>query len=375
MYFITTYQTEIVFIIFLITILTLLVYYLLIFRKFTFHKSVASADEKHIPVSIVITSKNEAYYLKKTLPLLLTQEYTDYEIVIVNDNSNDDTNYLVKYFNKEYPNIKLVDLSSSVTNIKGKKFPIAIGIKEAKYEHILLTTASCYPSSKLWLRKIAGHFNNNKIILGFNTFETKPNIINILIHFDIFHTAIQYFSYHLVKMSFMGMGGNLAFTKSLFFDNKGFASHNHLAFGEDTLFVNKVATASNCTIEYAPEAHTYQSVKPAFRFWKYLKSNQIQSKKYFQKKHRLLLSLYQWNSFFFYTFFILSLCFSLNKLPFLITTLSLFMVKLIVQYVIFGFAASKLNEKRIVPYILIFDLLFAILNPFLYLFSRTKLKL
>ena len=345
----------------------------MIFRKFTFHKSVASADEKHIPVSIVITSKNEAYYLKKTLPLLLTQEYTDYEIVIVNDNSNDDTNYLVKYFNKEYPNIKLVDLSSSVTNIKGKKFPIAIGIKEAKYEHILLTNASCYPSSRLWLRKIVRHFKDKKeIVLGFNTFEIKPNIINMLIHFDIFHTAIQYFSYYLVKMPIMGVSGNIAFTKSLFFDNKGFASHNHLSFGEDTLFVNKVATASNCTIEYDPEAHTCQGVKSGFRYWKCLKANQIKSKKYYQKKHRLLLSFYQWNSFFFYTFFILSLCFSLTKLPFLITTLSLFMVKLIVQYVIFGFAASKLNEKRIIPYILIFDLLFAILNPFLYLFSRAK---
>jgi len=370
--FISSFLPEILIIIFGITVLLQILYYVALFFRFSFHKQKPIISQ-NVPISIVLTAKNDAHLLIKTLPELLTQDYPQFEVVVVNDNSDDETPQLVTDFQNHFSNLKLVHLESSVTNIKGKKFPLSLGIKAATYDHILLTDANCLPTSNQWVKLMARHFSDTtKIVLGYSNIRKKRGFFNTLIRFDKLHQAIQYFSYCLAKIPFMGVGQNLAYTKTIFFDNKGFASQNHLQFGDDDLFINKVATTNNCAIEYENGAHTISRSSSNFRNWFLLKTFRSKTRKLYKTKSRLLLNSYYFLMTFSYIAFGFAISVTLNNLIYLLIVSGILMVKYIIQYICFGFAAAKLNEKGLTPHILVFDIVFAVLNPIIYITSKLK---
>ena len=370
--FLISYLPEICIAIFGMVVLFQLLYYIFIFSKFSFHKPKISQIIKIQPVSIVIAAKNDAHHLLKTLPEFLDQDYPFFEVVVVNDNSDDETAQVVFDFQNRFNNLKLVNLESSVTNIKGKKFPLSLGIKAATYEHILLTDADCFPASNQWLKLMARHFNETtKIVLGFSNIKKKIGFFNALIRFDKLHQAIQYFSYCLAKIPFMGVGQNLAYTKSIFFNNKGFASMNHLQFGDDDLFVNKVANAKNCTIEYDMEAHTISRSGDNYDNWMLLKMFRTKTRQYYNSG-KFLLNFYHFLMTGFYIALGFAIYFTMHNLIYLTVVLGILLLKYLAQYLCFTPAAVKLNEKGLIPHIFLFDFVFSALNPVVYLVSKMK---
>ena len=55
-----------------------------------------------------------------------------------------------------------------------------------------------------------------EIVLGYGGYEKQLGFLNKLVRFDTFHVALQYLSYALIGKSYMGVGRNLAYKKSLF---------------------------------------------------------------------------------------------------------------------------------------------------------------
>ena len=126
----------------------------------------------------------------------------------------------------ENNNGKIVKIEKHVKHGIGKKFALTLGIKAAKHEYLLLTDADCKPTSKNWLSKMAANFSDVKqIVLGYGAYKKEKELLNTMIRFDAFHIAFQYFSFALAGETYMGVGRNLAYKKSVFFNNKGFASH------------------------------------------------------------------------------------------------------------------------------------------------------
>ena len=74
--------------------------------------------------------------------------------------------------------------------------------------------------------KVEGDRISVEIVLGYGGFHKRPGILNKLIRFDTFHNALQYLSYALAGIPYMGVGRNLSYKRALFFDNKGFSSIN-----------------------------------------------------------------------------------------------------------------------------------------------------
>jgi hypothetical protein len=222
---------------------------------------------------------------------------------------------------------------------------------------------------------MARHFNETtKIVLGFNAISKKIGFFNAFMRYDKLHQAIQYFSLSLAKFPYMGVGQNLAYTKSIFFDNKGFATLNHLRFGDDDLFINQVATANNCAIEYQKEAHTISRINSNFSIWFLLKIFRSRTRKFNSRANRFLLNFYHFLMTVFYIALGFALYFAAGNRMYLSLVVAVLLVKYIVQYVCFGLAAAKLNDKTLIPNILIFDILFSALNPIIYIASKFKEK-
>ena len=237
--------------------LLLLLYYFALYGRFVFRKEKKPVPVDDLPpVSVVLTARDESHLLIKSLPVLLSQDYPNYEVVVVNDNSIDETADLVNEFRNNYPNLHYVDLTSSISNIRGKKFPLALGIKAANNEIVVLTDASSIPSSPYWLQHIAGRFTRKtRVVYGGVSVMRKQGLLNALMRFDAVRNMIIAFSYTLAGMPVMANGRNLAYTRTLFLENREkFVSQPRMPYGDDDVFMNQVATSVTCDVEPDPDA-------------------------------------------------------------------------------------------------------------------------
>jgi glycosyltransferase involved in cell wall biosynthesis len=288
-----------------------LFYYLYYFRRLAVYQPKHKLQSQTHAVSVIICARDEDENLARHLPGVLVQEYpTTNEVIVVNDNSVDDSKYLLADLQKTFRKMQVIELSQEAKLIQGKKFPLSMGIKEAKHEIVLLTDADCVPSSEKWMFKMQDMFTPGiELVLGYGAYHKLPGFLNKLIRFETFHTALQYFSYALAGKPYMGVGRNLAYRKGLFFRHKGFSSINHIPSGDDDLFVNKVATKDNTAIMIDPDAFTLSAPKKTWKDWMRQKSRHYTTGKFYKTSHKFLLGLYTSSFFMFYPLFALSLIF------------------------------------------------------------------
>lgn len=347
-------------------LLVQLFFYLRYFLLLALHRVVEDSKHQEHPVSVIICARDEADEIEKNLPGILAQSYKGtHEIVVVNDNSQDETRYLLDGLHRVFKQLYIIELKQEAMHIPGKKFPLSIGIKSAKHELLLLTDADCIPSSEHWIRKMQLAFTDGiEIVLGYGAYKKAKGLLNKLIRFDTFHTALQYLSFALAGQPYMGVGRNLAYKKTVFFRQKGFASHHHLSSGDDDLFINAAANKKNTAVVIDSEAFTYSTPKKKWKEWIAQKQRHYTTGKYYRTKDRWKLGLYAMTHLFFYPATILAFYF----LPWS-WILPALAFKFLVQGIIFYRVMSKLNEKDLFPFFILWD----IWMIFYYLFFTSSL--
>jgi len=305
------------------------------------------------PVSVIICARDEAHNLVKNLPGVLVQDYpTTHEVVLVNENSTDESKYVIDEFKRSFKNRNMIELTQEAKMISGKKFPLSMGIKSAKYEIVLLTDADCVPASENWIKKMQDAYDEEtEIVLGYGAYHKKPGLLNKLIRFETFHTAMQYFSYALAGKPYMGVGRNLSYKKEIFFKNKGFSSINQIPSGDDDLFINQVATATNTAVLMDHDAHTLTDPKTTWGEWMTQKYRHYTTGKYYKPIHQFLLGLYSFSLFFVYPLLAISIIFFNWQLA-----LGVYAVRFLLQAFILYKGMAKLNEKDLYPWFLFFDI-------------------
>jgi cellulose synthase/poly-beta-1,6-N-acetylglucosamine synthase-like glycosyltransferase len=328
-------------------------YYLFFFSRLAFFKNTTKDITQTHPVSVIICARDEAANLAKNLPGSLVQAYsTTHEVIVVNDNSFDDSKYLLEEFERDFKHLKVVELKQEAKMIPGKKFPLSIGIKTAKYEIVLLTDADCVPSSELWIEKIQESYDDStEIVLGYGAYHKKKGLLNRLIRWETFHTALQYLSYALAGKPYMGVGRNLSYKKVIFFRHKGFSSFNHISSGDDDLFINISATKNNTKINISPEAFTLSDSPSNWNQWIKQKRRHYSTAKYYKPLHKFLLGLYSLTHFLFFPILITAIAFYNWQWSLLV-----FFIRFIIQIIILYPSMKKLNEKDLFPFFLLLDL-------------------
>ena len=317
-------------------------YYIKIFSRLSFYAEKKNSLVYLPPASVIICARNEDDNLIEFLPSILHQDYPVYEVVVVNDCSTDNTTDILDEFARKYNNLKIVTIKEDENYTHGKKLALMIGIKGAQYEHLLLTDADCKPHGKEWVKHMMSNFaGNTEIVLGYGSYQKNKGFLNKLIRFDTFYIALQYLSCCLVGKTYMGVGRNLAYKKSLFFNHKGFASHYHITSGDDDLFINEAASKSNSKIEIHPESITISKSKKTYKAWFHQKRRHISTAKYYKGTSKLNLGALIGSQYLFFILFVLLL--TLHFHPYLILTL--FSLRFITQLVIFKKSMERLGER------------------------------
>lgn len=242
-------------------------YHWLLFSRLAFHKKKEQKNNFE-PVSVIVCSHDSYEYLIDLVPAVLSQDYPEFEFVIVNDCSQDETKEYLEDLSRKSSKVKVVSLTQHLNFFQGKKFPLSMGIKSAKYDLLLLTDADCIPNSDQWIKSMVNAYEkDSEIVLGYGPYFERKGLLNKLIRFDTLYIAMQYLSLALAKMPYMGVGRNLSYRKSTFFNNNGFTSHYNIPSGDDDLFISQVANERNTEISIDPTIRVESEPKRTWRGW------------------------------------------------------------------------------------------------------------
>jgi len=344
------------------SLLAQLAYYWGIFARLAFYKEKEPASHNLPPVSVVIAARNEYHHLKKSLPVLLTQDYPEYEVIVVNHVSEDETADYLKEMQQTHPRLKVVNIERDLNFFHGKKFPLSIGIKSAAHDILLLTDADCMPASNQWVKTMASHYGvSTEIVLGVGPYQKEKGFLNGAVRYDTFFTAMQYLSYALAGLPYMGVGRNLSYRKELFFKYKGFISHYKVASGDDDLFINQAAQSGNTQIEISPESFVYSEPKHSWHEWFTQKRRHLSAGNKYKTRFKLLLGAYSFSLGIFYLTIVLLLTSkSLIYIP--IGAISL---RLISQIIIHSKILKRLQDQQLLLFSLLWEPVYLLMFSFM----------
>jgi len=267
-------------------------YVILFFGRLAYKKN-TPRNTSLPPVSVVIAARNESDNLYENLPKILSQDYPDFEVVVVNHSSIDDSKYLLNALQRDYKHLVIMEVEKSRHLVPSKKLPLTLGIKKAKHEHLILTDADCTPVSDQWLRKMVEQFSDKKqIVLGYGPLKPVPGFLNKLIRFDATMIAVHYFSMALNRSPYMGVGRNLAYTKTVFDSTHGFKSHYAISSGDDDLFIQEAARKRNYAIQLHPDSFMYSDAKSSWETFVLQKRRHYTTSPRYKVFKKALLGIY-----------------------------------------------------------------------------------
>lgn len=322
------------------------------------------------PISVIVCARNEKENLEKYLQSIFEQDYPDFEVVVVNDRSWDGTKDLLQALEEQQAKLKVVHVADGNKFIAGKKFAVTMGIKAASNDWLVFTDADCQPVSANWLKGMQTPADSQiDILLGYSPYFKKRSLLNALIRFETFFTAVNYLSFALKGMPYMGVGRNMAYKKSLFFKNKGFAAHMHIPSGDDDLFVNANATKSNTTIQIHKDTHVWSEPKTSFLAYLRQKKRHIGAGGLYKAKHKFILSLQIAMQFTFYGLVIALACFPNMRF----IAVGVFLFSLIVGCFVYPKLLKRLNYGELrwwFPVLDIILMVFLVFNAILSIFVK-----
>lgn len=243
-------------------------------------------------LSVIVCAHDEERNLKELIPLLLSQDYPAFEIVIVDDRSNDGTYDFLLDETRKNSKLRMVRVQSTPEHINGKKYALTLGIKAAQNEWVVLTDADCRPTAQ-WLSAINKSVDEQvQFIIGASPYLKKHGLLNSFIRFESLITWIQFAGFALSRMPYMGLGRNLAYRKAMFLNNKGFNGFLKTTGGDDDLLVNKYGSAENVKVMLGVESLVYSIPKSTWKDFFNQKIRHLAVGKKYKGKHQLVLGLF-----------------------------------------------------------------------------------
>ncbi|WP_338769587.1 glycosyltransferase [Bernardetia sp. ABR2-2B] len=282
----------------------------LLFYREDKNKTAKIVSQKSI--SLVIAARNEAHNLEKLLLSIFNQSYDNFEVIIVNDRSEDNSLEILEKFKLENPakNFHFISIKEKPQNWNGKKYALQTGIKAAKNEIILLTDADCQPKDEFWIEKMANSFNNENsdkkinAVVGVSLYKnqnTTHSFLNWFINNETLITALQYISFANFGMAYMGVGRNLAYKKSVFFNEKNESNFEKIASqlgGDDDLIFSESHFYQN--IEICLDGQTESKPPQNFREWRHQKRRHLAVGTKYSFRQKVISSIYPLSIFFWY---------------------------------------------------------------------------
>lgn len=364
--------------IFIASVIFQLYFIVFVFAKIIWYHSPKITSKKNQGVSVIVCAWNELENLRILIPLLNSQKYSTFEIIIINDRSCDGTHDFLLLECTQYEKLRFIKIDKTPEHLSSKKYALTSGIKSANYENILLTDADCRPQSSHWISGMAECMTVDKqIVLGFSPYFKEKGFLNNLVRYETFITATQYLSFAIKGIPYMGVGRNLMYKKSLFLNNEGFAKHINVLGGDDDLFMNDVANHKNTTICLNSQTFMYSFPKTTWKTWYIQKQRHLSVGKYYKLRNKVLLGGLVFSQITTSILFIILVLLISNKLLISVLVVT-FLLKIICQWMVFYKVNKRLDKTldtiTLLPWDIIFTLYFSVMGINNFFSKKQKLK-
>lgn len=324
------------------------------------------------PVSVIICARNEYENLQDYLAVILSQDYPCYEVIVVDDSSDDETDLLLERLSRQHANLYHTFVPRGARILSSKKLALTIGIKAAKHEHLLLTDADCRPESKNWIREMMQGFanENTEVVVGFSHYFEKKGLLNHIISYDTLFSGLQYMGMARSGHPYMGVGRNLAYKRSTFFNIGGFKTLINNLAGDDDLFVNRVATRKNTTVVCNKDSLVWSQPKTTWHEWLHQKHRHLSVSPKYRFGSKLRLTIEPMTRALLY----LSLLACILWGGYVVTAVAvaLFLLRCLVQRCVINAATHRLGLRKIGIGVWIYDIIMPLITLYILFTQRFK---
>ena len=331
----------------------------------------------HQGVSVVLCAHNESENLSHYLQALLTQDYPEYEVIVVDDGSEDSTRETIEQYMVHDPRLHMTFVPYGARVQSTKKLALTLAAKSAKYDYLLLTDADCTPESNHWISEMMAGFAENKdVVLGFGPYFYEKGHVNRLVRFDTLFNGLHYLGAALCGHPYMGVGRNLAYKKSLFFESGGFSHMMTNRAGDDDLFVNHVATKANTAVVLSRESYTWSLAKRTMKEWWQQKRRHVSVSPAYRTGTKARLALEPMTRGLFYAAVLGIIIYQLFIVHcplsiVLLVALGLFLVRWIIQTAILNVSARRMGLHRFgMMSVLWFDITLPLVNLYMLIIPK-----
>lgn len=351
------------------------VFYIRLLRSTRPAKALASPAEASQPgVSVIVCARNEQRNLQDYLHALLTQDYPLYEVIVVDDGSEDDTSILLEQMMHSWPNLYRTFVPQGARVLSSKKLALTIGIKASRYDYILLTDADCRPQSSHWISEMMKGFDSDsaELVLGCSPYFENKSVLSSLISYDTLFIALQYMAYARAGHPYMGVGRNMAYRKSTFFAHNGFQGLLGERSGDDDLFVNKVATKHNTRVVCTRDSLTWSAPERTWQDWFQQKRRHLSVSAYYKFGNKFRLFFEPFTRAMLYLLLVLAFVFGYYLTP--LIALALYLLRVLIQRISLNTSARRLGIRRFGSEILLYDLFLPLCNLWMIISKRLRKK-
>lgn len=326
------------------------------------HKS-RDISQKKMPVSVIICARNEEDNLYNHLPKVLEQDYPEFEVIVVVDQTVDDSKHIIRAYQKDFPHLRFIEMERNPHRTFGKKVPLTVGIKGAKYDHLLLIDADCYPKSKKWISQMMRNYTEGtEIVIGYGPYEKKKGLLNKFIRFDTSVIASTYLAFAKNKRPYMAVGRNMSYAKSKWYEVDGFKKHYHIQSGDDDLFMQDAATRKNVKIEWSANSWVYSLPKTSWKSWLHQKQRHFTTASQYRFINKVFLGIFPASM----TLMLLSFFILMFSYEWWLFVLCLLVFRCGLYWLINGLLLKKMGQKDLVWLFPIFELVHFVVIPFIY---------
>jgi glycosyltransferase involved in cell wall biosynthesis len=330
-----------------ISFLIQLYYYLFIFRKVGLKQRKDIREQVEEPVSVILCVQDDGDNLSKILPLLLEQNYPEYEVVVVDDNSSDDSEEVLKLAKKRYPHLQIRNLVAN-NSVYGKSVVLGVGIKAAKYDRLIITDVVCRPSTD-WLKAVSTGFGS-EIVTGYTRYIAVDKFVRIANYYE----SLFRLGYALNRKPYTASGENESFRKELFFE-KGFNPLLRKIEKVEQVFFNSAMNKKNTAVVLLPDAIVESEKSLSFYNWRLECSINLFSQRLFRKGSRYVKLPEIVSKTVFYLSFVVSIVMTAGVVWMWISIVGMFLLRLMIQIFVFTLTQKRLGEKNLVMHTLLWD--------------------
>lgn len=336
--------------------------------------SQTDSDVQLPAVSVIVCAHNEYDNLQDYLSILLEQDYPCYEVIVVDDSSEDGSDLLLERWSRQYGNLYHTFVPRGARVLSNKKLALTIGIKAAHHDYLLLTDADCRPESKFWIREMMQGFANQQteVVLGFSPYFEKSDLLNHLIGYDTLFNGLQYMGMARAGKPYMGVGRNLAYKRETFFSVGGFKGLLGNRAGDDDLFVNRIANAANTVVVNNPNSIVWSVPKTTWREWFHQKRRHLSVSPQYRTRSKIQVTLEPLSRGIFYSCVLASAI--VGSIELISIALALFLLRLLVQLIIINISARRLNMRRYGLGLIAYDIFLPLITLYIMLTQPLQKK-